>query len=397
MEKLFQKHTKKVNTVNLKFVRETINKIQWKDRLIGIKGARGVGKTTLLLQYIKKNFKNDLTNLYVSLDDLYFTENTLTGFAEDFINNGGKILFLDEVHRYKNWAQEIKNLYDDYPELKIVFTGSSILNIVEAKADLSRRAVFYNMQGLSFREYLNFVRNTNFQKLTLNDILENHIETAGSLTAKLNPLPDFKKYLQSGYYPFFIEYYETYHLRIEQIIDIILAYDIPSLKSVSIEGIENIKKLLFVISTSSPFKPNISKLSERIGISRNSLTIYLNYLKEAHLLHLLYKDSGGISLLQKPEKIYFENSNLIYALSQQNSEVGSIRETFFINQLSEKHSVRYSEKSDFFIDDKFTFEIGGKNKTTKQIQTVPNSFVVADDIEIGFKNKIPLWLFGFLY
>lgn len=397
MEKLFQKHVKKINLTNLDFVRDIINNIHWKDRLIGIKGARGVGKTTLLLQYIKQNLSLNNESLYISLDDLYFTTNKLTDFVETFVNQGGKYLFIDEVHRYKNWAIELKNIYDDFPELKIVFTGSSILDIVNAKADLSRRAIVYNMQGLSFREYLMITKNIDFKKIPLNQILKNHIEISNSIISKINPLPEFKKYLKKGYYPFFTEYLETYYSRIEQIIEIVIGFDISAIKSISIEGINKLKQLLYIVSTSVPFKPNLSKISERTGISRNSLAYYLNYLKEAHLLHLLHRTTKGISLLQKPEKIYFENSNLIYALSQKNPEIGNVRETFFINQLSEKHKVNYSEKSDFLINNKFTFEIGGKNKTTKQIKGIPNSYIVADDIKIGFNNKIPLWLFGFLY
>jgi len=397
MEKLFVKHRKKINHTNLTYVRDITNKIIWKDRLIGIKGARGVGKTTLILQYIKQNFKFGTDNLYVSLDDVYFAGNSLVDFTESFVQNGGKYLFLDEVHRYKNWAQELKNIYDDFPELNIVFTGSSILDIVKAKADLSRRAVLYNMFGLSFREYLAFTKNVEFKKYHLKEILLNHEDITDTIIDVVKPLPEFKKYLRSGYYPFFVEYPETYHARLEQVINLVLETDIPAMKAVNIEGITKLKQLLFVISSSVPFKPNIQKLSEKTGISRNSLVYYLNYLKEAQILHLLHKDTKGVSLLQKPEKIYLDNTNLIHAISYQTINVGNERETFFINQLSTNYTVAYSDKSDFLIDHKYTFEIGGKNKTSKQIKNVQDSYLAIDSIEYGYKNKIPLWLFGFLY
>ena len=397
MEKLFIKHRKKINQINLTYVRDITNKIVWKDRLIGIKGARGVGKTTLILQYIKQNFKFGADNLYVSLDDVYFSGNSLIDFTENFVQNGGKYLFLDEVHRYKNWAQELKNIYDDFPDLKIVFTGSSILDIVKAKADLSRRAVLYNIFGLSFREYLLFTKNINLNKFSLEEILHNHENITDTVINQIKPLPVFKKYLQSGYYPFFMEYPETYHLRLEQVVNLVLETDIPAMKSVNLEGITKLKQLLYVISTSVPFKPNILKLSEKTGISRNSLVYYLNYLEEAQILHLLYKDTKGVSLLQKPEKVYLDNTNLIHTISYQIANLGNERESFFLNQLSQNHIVTYSNKSDFLIDNKYTFEIGGKNKNSKQIKNIQDSYLAIDNIEYGYKNKIPLWLFGFLY
>lgn len=397
MEKLFLKHRKKINLTDLKFVRKASEQIHWKDRLIGIKGARGVGKTTLILQYIKSNFDFGNDNLYVSLDDVYFSGNRLIDFTENFVKNGGKYLFLDEVHRYKNWAQELKNIYDDFPELNVVFTGSSILDIVKAKADLSRRAVIYKMQGLSFREYLLFSKNISFDAYSLEDILQNHEQIADLISSKIKPLPELKHYLQSGFYPFFTEFPETYHLRLEQVLNLVLEIDIPAMKSINTEGIIKLKQLLYIISRSVPFKPNIKKLSEKTGISRNSLVYYLNYLEEANILHLLHKDTHGVSLLQKPEKIYLNNSNLIHTLSAESSDTGNERETFFINQLSESHIVTYSDKSDFMVDNKFTFEIGGKNKTGKQIKDIEHSYIAADNIEHGYKNKIPLWLFGFLY
>ena len=374
-----------------------MDEIHWQDRLIGIKGGRGVGKTTLLLQYIKKSFSAGKDNLYVSLDDVYFSGNTLTDFTEDFVKNGGKYLLLDEVHRYDKWSQSLKNIYDDYPNLKVVFTGSSVLDIIQSKADLSRRAIIYKMKGLSFREYLILTDKLKWSELSLNEILENHEIISMEIAAKIRPVKEFKEYLKSGYYPFFQEYPETYHQRLEQVISLVLENDITALKPVNLEGVKKLKQLLYVLSTSVPFKPNISKLAEKTGISRNSLVQYLHYLNEAEVLNLLFRDTAGISLLQKPEKIYFENPNLAYTLGVENTETGNLRETFFINQVTVKHQISYTEKGDFLVDDQYTFKIGGKNKDNSQIQNLENAWLALDDIEYGYKKKVPLWLFGFLY
>ncbi len=397
MEKLFIKHRQKTGIISLDFVRGLLEQIHWQDRLIGIKGARGVGKTTMILQYIKKKLTPGKDNLYVSLDDVYFAGNRLNDFVEEFVKNGGKYLFLDEVHRYENWSQSLKNIYDDYPELKVVFTGSSIIDIIQSKADLSRRAMIYQMKGLSFREYLTLTGVLEWQELTLTDILNEHENLSAEIATKIKPVKEFKDYLKMGYYPFFLEYRETYQQRLEQVIHLVLENDITALKPVNLEGVKKLKQLLYVLSTSVPFKPNISKLADRTGISRNSLVQYLNYLNEAEILNLLFRDAAGISLLQKPEKIYFENPNLAFTLGVENTETGSLRETFFINQLSVKHHLTYTKKGDFLVDDQYTFEIGGKNKDNSQIQNLENAWLAMDDIEYGYKKKVPLWLFGFLY
>ena len=397
MEKLFLKHRQKIAITPLTFIRGLMDEIHWHDRLIGIKGGRGVGKTTLLLQYIKKNFTPGKDNLYVSLDDVYFSGNSLTDFTEEFVMNGGKYLFLDEVHRYDKWSQSLKNIYDDYPDLKVVFTGSSVLDIIQSKADLSRRAIVYNMKGLSFREYLLLTNKLNWSELSLNEILENHELISMEIAAKIKPVKEFKEYLKTGYYPFFQEYPETYHQRLEQVISLVLENDITALKPVNLEGVKKLKQLLYVLSTSVPFKPNISKLAEKTGISRNSLVQYLHYLDEAEVLNLLFRDTAGISLLQKPEKVYFENPNLAYTLGNDNTEPGNLRETFFISQVAVKNQISYTEKGDFKVNDRYVFEVGGKNKSQSQLKNIDNAWLALDDIEYGFQNKIPLWLFGFLY
>jgi predicted AAA+ superfamily ATPase len=397
MEQLFLKHRKKIQHTDLTFIRNFHQQIHWKDRMIGIKGGRGVGKTTLILQHIKKNFIPGADNLYVSLDDVYFAGNSLVDFVEEFIKYGGKHLFLDEVHRYPNWSQELKNLYDDFPELHVVFTGSSILDILQSKADLSRRAIIYQMQGFSFREFLAVNGLITYEPLTLGTILEDHQKIADEINHQIKPLPEFQKYLEGGYYPFFLEYPETYHQRLEQVVNLVLETDIPALKPVNIEGVHKIKQLLYVVSTSVPFKPNINKISEKTGISRNSIVQYLQFLNDAEILNLLFRDTHGLSLLQKPEKIYFENSNLIYTLSSGSIDSGNVRETFFINQLKSTHQVNYTDQGDFLVDGNYHFEVGGKNKSWNQIKDLNDAFLALDGIEFGFRDKIPLWMFGFLY
>lgn len=398
MNEIFEKFKKKIAATEVKFVRNLMNEIDFSSRLIGIKGSRGVGKTTLLLQHISLNFTDNLEKvLYVSLDDIWFSDNRLVDLANYFIKRGGEYLFLDEVHKYPNWSQEIKNLYDDYTDLKIVFTGSSLLEILNSRADLSRRAIIYNMQGLSFREYLSLETGKPFDIIELDEILQNHEEITNEILKQIKPLIYFSHYLEYGYYPFYIESMKFYKQKISEIINLILEIELPQLRNLNVSYIHKIKQLLYIISESVPFTPNITKLSEKTKINRETLSNYLYYLNETNIIISAYKDKSGISLLQKPDKIYLENSNLMYAINPNNINLGNLRETFFINQLKYKHKVEISETSDFIVDRKYTFEIGGKNKNTKQIENIKNSFIAADDIEYGYHNKIPLWLFGFLY
>ena len=398
MDSLFEKYQQKLKYTPTSFVRTIMTEINWEARLIGIKGARGIGKTTLLLQYINIHLKEKLEEtLYVSLDALWFNTHTLIDLVTDFVKKGGKYLFLDEVHKYTGWAQELKNIYDDYPKLKVVFTGSSLLEILNARADLSRRAIIYNMQGFSFREYLIMETGIAFESLSLNQILSNHLQEATIINKKIKPFQYFDKYLKGGYYPFYKEQPELYQLRLGEVINMILEIELPLLRGVEMAYIHKIKQLLVIIAESVPFVPNVSKLSEKIEINRATLLSYLHYLQEIGLTLNLFKEAYGISRLQKPSKIYLDNTNLIFTLSQQNANEGNIRETFFANQLSYRHQLRYTEKGDFLVDDQFVFEIGGKSKSHRQIQELSNAFIIADDIEYGFKNKIPLWLFGFLY
>jgi len=399
MDTLFEKSYKKIDSVSLDFVRSIMDDIHWNMRLIGIRGARGVGKTTLLLQYMKQFLSKDkdTSALYVSLDNIWFSERRLIELIDDFVKRGGKYLFADEVHKYPNWSQELKNAYDDYPELKIVFTGSSLLEILNARADLSRRAVVYQMYGLSFREYLNMSLSENFPIYSLQDILENHREISSEILKKIKPLQYFNRYLERGYYPFSFEMEELYYSQLEEVVNLILEIELPLLRGVDISYVAKLKQLLLIIAESAPFKPNVQKMSEHIGINRATLVSYLHYLQETHLIKHLYKDSTGMSKLQKPDKIFLENTNLAYVLAAHRANIGNLRETFFFNQLDYRHKVEYSENGDFIIDKKYTFEIGGKSKSNRQIYMLQNAYIAADDMEYGFDNKIPLWLFGFLY
>jgi len=398
MEALFEKYQQKLRLTPINFVRSMMSEINWEARLIGIKGARGIGKTTLLLQYIKLKLSSELEQtLYVSLDNLWFSSYSVNDLAAEFVKKGGKYIFLDEVHKYPAWSQALKNIYDDHPTLKIVFTGSSLLEILNARADLSRRAVVYSMQGFSFREYLSMETGIDFKPLSLQQILNNHLEEATQINQKIKPFQYFDSYLQHGYYPFYKEQPELYQIRLGEVINMILEIELPFLRGVELAYINKVKQLLVVIAESVPFIPNVSKLSEKIGINRSTLLSYLHYLEEVKLTRNLFKDAHGISRLQKPDKIYLENTNLVFAMAPQNSNIGNNRETFFANQLAYQHQITYTKQGDFKVDDKYVFEVGGKNKTNRQISDVENSFIIADDIEYGFKNKIPLWLFGFLY
>jgi hypothetical protein len=398
MEQLYDKYLKKIAGTQTGFVRSIMSEINWNARLIGIKGARGVGKTTLLLQYIKLHLNTEFQSaLYVSLDNIWFSDNKLVDLVDTFAKRGGKYLFLDEVHKYPGWSVELKNIYDDYPELKLVFTGSSLLEILNARADLSRRSIVYTMQGLSFREYLGLLLDIDFKAYSLQDILQDHHLITRDIVSQIKPLKYFSTYLQSGYYPFFNEQPDLYHIRLEEVVNMILELELPLLRNVDVSYIGKLKQLLYVISESAPFIPNINKLSERIGLNRQTLLYYLFYLNEAHLTYSIYKDASGISILQKPDKLFLENTNLMYTFRGKEMNEGNARETFFANQLRYRYLLEFPVQGDFLVDRKYTFEIGGKGKDKHQIQNLPDAYIASDNIEYGFDNKIPLWLFGFLY
>jgi predicted AAA+ superfamily ATPase len=351
-----------------------------------------------MLQYIKDHYPNYGSDaLYVSLDNIWFFTHSLVELADEFNKMGGKALFLDEVHKYPTWSIEIKNIYDSYPDMKVVFTGSSLLEIHKGEADLSRRAVTYHLHGLSFREFLQFEYGFQTNAVSLSDLLNGHIEMAMNLCRHLKPLVAFKEYLSYGYYPFYKEDKLLYHERLLATLNTTLDVDLPSTEKIDYYSIGKIKKLCAVLAQLVPYIPNVSMLSKEIAVSRISLLNYLSYLQKARILLLLEKEAYGIKQLAKPEKIYLGNTNYAYALGGEKTDVGNVRETFFFSQMAVRHHVTYSSQVDFTVDGSSHFEIGGKNKTKKQLEGVENGYLSLDNIETGIGREIPLWLFGMLY
>jgi uncharacterized protein len=389
MRALYQKFETLLQNTTTDFKRYLYEKVSWDNRMIGIIGARGVGKTTLILQHIKENLDTKKA-LYVSADDMYFGKNRLFDLADDFYKSAGEYLFIDEIHKYSDWSRELKNIYDSFPTLKIVFTGSSVLDILKGSADLSRRAIIYKLQGLSFREYLKLFHNYETEVYSLKQIVNNEVK----LTDITHPLPLFNDYLKRGYYPFGLE--NEMNIRLGQIIVQTLETDIPQFANLNVGTSRKLKRLLSIIAESVPFKPNFSKISEIIGVSRNSLDDYFTYMEKAGLIGQLRNETSGIRGLGKVDKVYIDNTNIIFNLVGDKSNIGNIRETFFFNQMRLKNDVISSEKADFFIDN-YAFEVGGKNKQQSQIEKDGKSFVVKDDIEFGYLNVIPLWVFGLNY
>lgn len=371
--------------------------IRWANRLIGVKGARGTGKTTLLLQWLKEQHLPPEQAAYFSLDDLYFTTNHLKDTVDEFYRNGGKILVLDEVHKYPNWAQEIKNCYDFYPGLQIIFTGSSIMDLSLMGGDLSRRALMYTLPGLSFREYLLMKEVVDLPRITLQDLTTSPNLVADLFPTGFRPYPHFQNFLQRGTYPFLMEDEEAVHHRIEQLIRTIIEVDMAEIQGLDIRNARKLLQLVYIIAQQVPFKPNLTSLSERTNIHRNSLNPYLHYLEQAQIIRLIHAAGNSVATLQKPEKIYLHNTTLLTALASGSVNTGTIRETFFLDQVSTLHLVGIPKKGDFMVDQSFTFEVGGKRKKQGQIEGVPNSFIVRDDQDIPVGNTIPLWYFGLLY
>lgn len=390
MEALFSRFQRLLSETNTDFLRYLHDKIIWTDRMIAIVGARGVGKTTMMLQRIKLHH-NISDTLYVTADDMYFADHKLLDLAEQFVKMGGKYLFIDEIHRYANWSKELKLIYDYLPHLQVVFTGSSMLDIYRGTDDLSRRVQLYALHGMSFREYLNLRYHLQLQPLSLDDVLHHNVAFDGVDY----PLAAFKDYLNNGYYPFSREV-GLYYERLRQIVQLILDVDIPQFANMNAATSQKLKQLLAIIAKSVPFKPNYSKIAAIMGVSRDVLPDYILYMERAGLVNRLFTATTGIRELGKVAKIYLNNTNLAYALGGSNTDIGNIRETFFFNQLSVKADVRESPVSDFLVDG-FTFEIGGRKKGAKQIADTDNAYIVKDDIEFGFANTIPLHHFGMLY
>lgn len=389
MERLHERFDKQLKMTLTDFIRYRYDEINWSARMFGLVGPRGVGKTTMFLQYIKQNL-NRRDTLYVSADNLYFADNSLVALADKFSKQGGKHLFIDEIHKYKDWSRELKQLYDTYPDMQIAFTGSSILDIYKGTADLSRRAPIYEMQGLSFREYLGMFHHISAPAYSLEDILQHKVEIPGVE----HPLPLFADYLKRGYYPFGMDI--DFDMELEQVINQTMEIDIPQYAEMNVSTGRKLKQLLVIIARSVPFKPVMQKLADMIGVSRNYLNDYLLYIEKSGMIGQVRDATGCIRGLGKVDKVYLDNTNLIYSLGRENMNVGNLRETFFYNQMRVRQDVITSKIFDFQIGDR-TFEIGGKNKGQKQITDAREGYVVKDDIETGYGNVIPLWNFGMNY
>lgn len=395
MESLIKIYLRLLQETEAKTFRYLYPNIDWNEHCIGIIGARGVGKTTMLLQHIKHTFANKNEALFASLDNTWFANHSIFDLADEFYLNGGTHLFLDEIHHYPNWATEIKNIYDSFPKLKIVFTGSSLLQIYKSTADLSRRVVYEKLEGLSFREFLKFEKMGDFPVLSMKEIVENHQDIAFRITENLKIIPLFKKYLKNGYFLFYKEGLGKYEINLQEAVNNVIDIDIPAIENIEFESRHKLKRLLAILSTLVPYTPNITDLSVAIDSNRNNTVKYLFLLANAKLLNLVSYKNKTIGDLTKPDKVLLNNTNLSY-LYGDNANIGSARETFFVNQLNAVANVILAPQGDFMVDN-YTFEVGGKSKSFKQIKDIQNSFVVADDIEIGHGNKIPLWLFGMLY
>ena len=389
MERLYEFFYRKLKNTPVEFFRYKYNQIKWESRAFGLVGPRGVGKSTMLLQYIKQNLDTKDT-LYVSADNLYFAEHKLVDLADRFVKMGGKHLFIDEIHKYEGWSRELKQIYDSYDDLQIVISGSSILDIYKGMADLSRRMPIYEMQGLSFREYLRLFHSIDVPVYSLKDILTHKAVISGVE----HPLPLFHDYLKRGYYPFGRD--AEFEIELMQVINQTMEIDIPMHIKTNISVGRKLKSLIMVVSKSVPFKPVMQKLADVTGISRNDIPDYLIYMERAGMISQLRNATGGLRGLGKVEKLYLDNTNLIYTLAPERADIGNVRETFFMNQIRVCNDVRSSDISDFEIGGK-VFEIGGRKKGQKQIESADDGYIVKDDIESGYANVIPLWAFGLNY
>ncbi|WP_028296441.1 ATP-binding protein [Olivibacter sitiensis] len=397
MDSLKEKSSILMSQLDMNFQRPLLQQINWENRLIGVLGSRGVGKTTLLLQRMKQMGLPTDELLYISLDDLYFATHSLSETAESFRKSGGKYLFIDEAHKYEGWARELKNLYDFYRDIHLVFTGSSIVEMLSLEVDLSRRAHVYHLPGFSFREFLTFEHGFEQTAVSLEELLKDHVSIASKFIA-LKPIKLFGQYTSYGYYPFFKEDITGYPNQLANVVNLTIGYDLAFIEDIDKQQIRKINQLLSSLATQVPFKPNVSELAKTIGMSRGTLIQYLHYLEKAKLVQLVYLEGKGLGPLEKPGKLLLDNPNLFHAISAQPKNAGSIRESFFVNQLRNAgHQVNLAKKGDFAVDDQYIFEVGGAKKNFSQIADIPHTYVAADDIEIGNGHKIPLWLFGLLY
>ncbi len=396
IQPLYNNYHRKIAKVSLKFKRYLYNNIHWNSRIIGIKGARGVGKTTMLLQHIVENYQDIDKTLYASLDDLWFSTHSLLDLVDWADTHGINRLYLDEVHRYDKWSQTLKNIYDNYPEMSIVYTSSSLLMMDNAQTDLSRRQTLYTLHGLSFREFLSFEGILHIDPIPFDELLQEHVQKAMQIVRKVKITPLFENYLKYGYYPFYKETVEDFTDRLRQITSVVIDSDLPAVEKVSFETLQKVRKLLMIISEKVPFEPNMSELWKQLS-TNNDLGLRMLYaLDKAQILTLLSSKAKSYKYLYKPDKIFLNNTNLMNALCP-NVDKGNERETFFVCQMHVTKDVKRPKNGDFLIDDKYLFEVGGKNKTFNQIADIPNSYLAIDNTEVGFGCRIPLWMFGFSY
>ncbi len=391
MEQLRETFQRHLEITPIDYVRYLHDEISWDSRLVAILGARGVGKSTLVLQHIKLH-EEIKTTLYISADDIYLSTHTLVSLAEQFYKEGGKALYIDEIHKYKNWSTEIKNIYDSYPGLRVGYTGSSILDLEKGGADLSRRKLEYHLPGLSFREFLAIGKGIEVPVHSVEQILAGKIEFPYK---DHRPIALFKEYLQRGYYPYFQE--EGYFLRLQAVINQVVDNDIPAFAEMTVSTAQKLKKLLYIITQSVPFKPNYSKLARDLDINRNRVADLMVYLEKAQLIHILRDDTHGIASLGKVDKVYLNNTNLAFALSDSTPEVGNVRETVFLSMMGREQTITSSSAGGDFKVGNRIFEVGGKNKKQQQIAGLEHAYLVKDDIEYASRNTIPLWAFGLVY
>lgn len=399
MDTLFEKQEAMLRATSMEIVRSFMDSINWNAPMLCIRGPRGVGKSTLLRQYIKQHFNSGSEEvLYCSLDWVYFSQHSILEVAANFYKRGGKLLVIDEVHKYDGWSREVKEIAETYPTLQLMLSGSSLLKLLDGDADLSRRCRGYDMPGLSFREYLQFYKGITLPVYSLEELLAAPKEMAAEVNNVCRPLQHFHEYLRYGYYPFYLTNPIDYYALIEQTTNYVIDVELPQQRKVNPANCRKIKALLNVLAQQVPYDVDISKLSSASGLQRNTVLEYLNHLNDAKLINLLFSDNVSVKKMQKPDKIYLENPNLLYALATTPVKTGTARECFTVNQLSHNHTVEYGKtQGDFRVDGKWTFEVGGDGKSFHQIADIPNSFILADDIEMPRGNKLPLWLIGFLY
>lgn len=403
MDTLFRKSDRLLANTSTGIVREKMGEIHWNSQLVTIIGAKGVGKSTLIKQYLKLNYQpGDRRVLYCSADTVDFSIRTLVELAEEFVIQGGELLAIDEIHKYKpgttDWSREIKEIYELFPDLKMIVSGSSLLRLKEGDADLSRRAVKYTMPGLSFREALSFYHDLSFPVWTLEDILAHPYDLWQMVSSKCKPVALFKEYLEKGYYPFLLEGTGEYYTKIEQVVNYIIETELPQICKVDVANVRKLQALIAMICSETPFELNANKIAATLEIGRDTVVEYLKYLGDAKVLNLLYSDKKRIGKLSKPDKVYLENPNILYALAPAKVEIGTLRETFAVDCLSESHVVEYGKtQGDFKVDSKYTFEIGGRSKDFSQIAGMKDSYIFADDWDMPDGAKLPLWMLGFLY